>query len=173
MLEIKSKLKIARAAYKVEVKGRLRLPFAQRQQRGAKAKLESGEEATLMLPRGEVLRGGDLVTASDGRVIEVEAEAEKLIEARFAGAEEMARAAYRLGDRHVPVEFRADSLRVADDHGVEEMLKTMGARLGTVQAPFEPVVEPPHAHGHDEHRHDHDHHDHGHDHHGHGHGHKH
>ena len=71
MVEIKSKLKIARSAYKVEVKGQLRLPFESRQKSRLRTKLVSGEEVALMLPRGEVLRGGDLVTASDGRVIEV------------------------------------------------------------------------------------------------------
>ncbi|MGH8721243.1 MAG: urease accessory protein UreE, partial [Burkholderiales bacterium] len=62
MIEIKAKLKAARAAYKLEVKGQLRLPFASRQKSGVQARLVSGEEVVLMLPRGEVLRGGDLVT---------------------------------------------------------------------------------------------------------------
>jgi hypothetical protein len=62
MLEIKSKLKIPRSAYKVEVRGQLRLPFESRQKSRLKTKLESGEEVGLILPRGEILRGGDLVT---------------------------------------------------------------------------------------------------------------
>ena len=63
MIEIKAKLKIPRAAYKVEVKGQLKLPFDSRQKSRLKTKLVSGEEVGLMLPRGEILRGGDLVTA--------------------------------------------------------------------------------------------------------------
>jgi hypothetical protein len=78
MIEIKSKLKIPRSAYALQVKGTLRLPFEQRQKSRLHAKLSSGEEVALMLPRGEILRGGDLVTASDGRIIEVIAEVEKL-----------------------------------------------------------------------------------------------
>ena len=169
MIEIKAKLKAARAAYKLEVKGRLRLPFALRQQRGAKAKLESGEEVVLSLPRGEVLRGGDLVTASDGRVVEVQAVAEKLLRASLPGAAELALAAYRLGDGHVPVEFRPDGLRVAADAAVERMLRELGAKLSEVEAPFEPVV-PPHEREHAEGHGHRAHHDHGHDH---DHGHKH
>lgn len=173
MIEIRAKLKIPRAAYRLEVKGQLRLAFAARQKSGLQARLVSGEEVVLKLPRGEVLRGGDLVTASDGRVIEVIAEPEALLEARFAGTEEMARAAYRLGDRHVPVEFRSDGLRVAADAGVGEMLGQAGAKLTEIEAAFEPVVEPAHAHGADHHEHDPHDHGHGHDHDHHGHGHKH
>ena len=170
MIEIKAKLKTSRAAYKLEVKGRLRLPFALRQQRGAKVKLESGEAVAVMLPPGEVLRGGDLVTASDGRVIEVVAAPEKLLQAAFPQPADLAAAAYRLGDRHVPAEFRPDGLRVAADAEVEKLLREMGAKLSEVEAPFEPVVEPPHAHGHGEEHHGHHH---GHDHPHHGRGHKH
>src|SRR6185503_13841263 len=99
MLEIKSKLKIPRSAYKVEVRGQLKLPFEARQKSRLKTKLASGEDVGLMLPRGEILRGGDLVTASDGRVIEVVAEAEKLL--HIEGGEQ-AKLAYHLGNRHVP-----------------------------------------------------------------------
>lgn len=174
MVKIKSKLKVRRSAYRLEVKGRLELPFASRQERGLRAKLDSGEEVVLDLPPGELLRGGDLVTASDGRVIEVVASAERLLHAAFASTADLAKAAYRLGDRHVPVEFHADGLRVSADAGVGEMLKKTGAVLSEVDAPFEPELEAHaggrHAHGEHEHRHHHEHsHDHDHPHHGHDH----
>ena len=51
--EIKSKLKIPRTAYKLDVKGQLRLPFDSRQKSRLRATLVSGEEVGLMLPRGE------------------------------------------------------------------------------------------------------------------------
>jgi urease accessory protein len=138
MLEIKSKLKIPRAAYKVEVKGQLRLPFESRQKSRLRTRLVSGEEVGLMLPRGEVLRGGDLVTASDGRVIEVLAAPEKLLHVECANATELAKAAYHLGNRHVPVQVGDGFLRLAADHVLEEMLKKMGAKVKEIEAPFEP-----------------------------------
>lgn len=160
MVEIKAKLKIAKSAYRLEVKGRLRLSFALRKGGHAQARLESGEEVALRLPRGEVLRGGDLVTASDGRVMEVVAAAERLLHAAFASAADLAKAAYRLGGRHEAVEFHLEGLRVAADAGNREMLRKMGATLSEVEAPFEPEVEAEaHAGGH------HHHHDHGHEHH--------
>jgi len=185
MLEIKSKLKIPRNAYAVQVKGALRLPFELRQKSRLHAKLASGEEVALMLPRGEVLRGGDLVTASDGRIIEVVAEVEKLLHVECDGPQALARAAYHLGNRHVPVEVGTSYLRITYDHVLEEMLKGLGAKVSAIESAFEPEAgayggghqhgemghggkihefgeSHDHQHGHD-HHHDHDH-GHGHDH---------
>ena len=176
MLEIKAKLKIPRSAYKLNVRGTLKLPFESRQKSRLKARLVSGEEVGLVLPRGEILRGGDLVTASDGRVIEIVAEQEKLLHVETG---ELAKAAYHLGNRHVPVEVGEGYLRIAEDHVLEEMLKKLGAKVSHVQAPFEPEAgayagghhqhdEMGHGgkiHDHHDHAHDHDHdHDHAHDH---------
>jgi len=166
MIEIKAKLKIPRAAYKVEVKGQLKLPFDSRQKSRLKTKLVSGEEVGLLLPRGEILRGGDLVTASDGRVIEVVAEPEKLLHVE---TESLAKVAYHLGNRHVPVQVGEGFLRIAEDHVLEEMLKKMGAKVSRVEAPFEPEAG---AYAGGQHQHDemghggkiHDHHGHDHDH---------
>jgi len=175
MLQIKSKLRIARGAYKLEIKGQLKLPFDARQKSRLRAQLVSGEEVGLMLPRGEILRGGDLVTASDGRVIEVIAQPEKLLHIETG---DLAKVAYHLGNRHVPVQVGQSFLRIAEDHVLEEMVKKLGARVSHVEAPFEPEAGAYAGghHQHDEmghggkihdHHHDHDHdhgHDHGHDH---------
>ncbi|HLX81799.1 MAG TPA: urease accessory protein UreE [Burkholderiales bacterium] len=151
MLEIKSKLKIPRSAYKVAVGGQLKLPFESRQKSRLKTKLVSGEEVGLILPRGEILRGGDLVTASDGRVIEVLAEPEKVLHVVCDTPAELARAAYHLGNRHVPVQVGDGFLRLAADHVLEEMLKKIGADVSSMEAPFEPEAGA-YAGGH--HRHD-------------------
>ena len=135
MLEIKAKVKVPRAAYRLEIKGRLKLPFASRRESRLRTKLVSGEEVALMLPRGEILRGGDLVTASDGRVIEVVAEPEKLLHVE---SDSLAKLAYHLGNRHVPVQVGEGFLRIAQDPVLEEMLKKMGAKVSRVEAPFEP-----------------------------------
>jgi urease accessory protein len=178
MLEIKSKLKIARSAYKLEVRGQLRLPFESRQKSRLLTKLTSGEEVGLKLPRGDILRGGDLVTASDGRVIEIVALPEKLLHIE---SDSLAKAAYHLGNRHVPVQVGEDFLRIAEDHVLEEMLVKLGAKVSHVEAPFEPEAgayagghqhdEMGHGgkihdhHGDHDHDHDHDHCDHDHRHH--------
>ncbi len=138
MTEIKSKLKTRRSAYKVEIKGRLELPFEVRRQRRYQAKLASGEEVAVTLPHGEILRGGDLVAASDGRVIEIVSQSEKILEAKAKSASELARIAYRLGERHVPVEVGEGYLRIAEDPALEKMLEGLGATISRTTAPFEP-----------------------------------
>lgn len=138
MLEIKARLRMPRSAYKVDIKGQLRLPFQSRQQGGLRAKLISGEEVGLMLPRGEILRGGDLVTASDGRVIEIISQDEELLQIEAAAPQVLARVAYHLGTRHVPVQVGADFLRIAADRELEEMVGKLGATVKHLEAPFEP-----------------------------------
>ncbi len=153
---IKSKLKVRRGAYKIEVKGRLELSFAARRK---------------LLP-GEALRNGDLVTATDGAVLEIAAAEEEVSELRCTSSKQLARVAHELGSRHVPVEFGEGRLRIARDAGLESSLKSLGAEVNHLSAPFDPDPET-YEHGH---KHDHDHgedHRHSHDH-GHGaHGHKH
>jgi len=172
MLEIRAKLKIPRTAYQVEVRGTLKLPFEARQKSRLKTKLVSGEEVGLMLPRGEILRGGDLVTASDGRVIEVVAEPETLLHVECKGPADLAKVAYHLGNRHVAVQVGEGFLRLAADHVLEEMLKKLGARVSALEAPFEPEAgayagghhhDGEHEAGIHDHPHDHDH-DHDHEH---------
>jgi urease accessory protein len=150
----------------LDVKGQLRLPFAARRKGRLETNLESGEAVALRLPRGEVLRGGDLVTASDGRVIEVIAVPEKLLQATYSGPAQLARMAWQLGSGHVPTEVGEGFLRVAADVALADKLRKSGATVSEVEAPFEPEAEAeagaPHAHGHE---HERDHQDHNHDHH--------
>ena len=154
MLEIRNK--VSREAHPLEPKGRLELPFDARQKSRLRTHLASGEEAALVLPRGEVLRGGDLVVASDGRVVEVIAAAERVLHVECASATELARCAYHLGNRHVPVEVGEGFLRLAEDHVLEKMLAGLGAKLSHITAPFEPEAGAYHANaagGHHDHEH--------------------
>jgi urease accessory protein len=138
MLEIKARLKIKKDAYRVAISDRLELPFESRQKSRFRSKLASGEEVGLMLPRGEILRGGDLVTASDGRVIEIISQIEKVLNVEAKTSQELARAAYHLGNRHVPVQVGESFLRIAEDRVLEEMLVKLGAKVTHIEAPFEP-----------------------------------
>jgi urease accessory protein len=150
MIEIRSRFPVRpNSAYELKVAARLSMPFELRQKTRRLATLDSGEEVALLLPRGEVLRGGDLLVASDGRVIEVVAESEILLHVACDSVHELARAAYHLGNRHVPVQVGDGWLRLANDHVLEEMLKGLGAKLESIQAPFEPeagAYAPHHVH---------------------------
>jgi urease accessory protein len=151
MLEIRSRLAVRpHDAYQVEVRGELRLPFERRVKSRQRATLVSGEDVAIELPRGEVMRGGDWVVASDGRVIEVIAQPEPVLHVTCDTPSRLARAAYHLGNRHVPVQVGEGWLRLGADHVLEEMLKGLGARVSRLEAPFEPEAGAYHPH----HRHD-------------------
>jgi len=82
----------------------LTLPFELRQKSRLRVRLDSGEDVALSLPRGRVLRGGDLLRADDGTVVLVRAAAEEVSTVTAEDAAALARAAYHLGNRHVPVQ---------------------------------------------------------------------
>ena len=139
-------------------------------------------------PAPPLLRTDDLLVLDDGRLIEVVAEVEPVLEVREKDFAKGARLVLALGNRHVPVQILANRLRVPDMPEIALLLKERGFKPQTVTAPFEPddgdtaAHEHAHHHGHDhhghghddhhDHHHDHDHHDHDHHDHGHhGHGH--
>lgn len=114
------------------------LDFDARTKSRLRCHLASGEEVGLFLARGTILRGGARLEGQDGRIVEVVAAPEALVEARCANARELTRAAYHLGNRHVPVEVRESALRIQRDHVLEQMLAGLGAQLSHLDAPFEP-----------------------------------
>ena len=126
---------------------RLTLNFDARTKSRLRTRLADGEEVGLFLPRGTILRGGDRLQAADGRIVEVIAAPEDLIEARCADAFALARAAYHLGNRHVAVQVGAGWLRIQADHVLETMLTGLGAEVASLTAPFEPEAGA-YAHGH-------------------------
>lgn len=118
--------------------GTLALSFEERQRSRYKTRLESGEEAWLLLPRGRIVRGGDVLLASDDRAVRVLAKPEALMEARTSDALTLARAAYHLGNRHAHVEVGRDYLRVVRDRVYRDMLHGLGLEVHDIDAPFEP-----------------------------------
>jgi len=135
-----------------------------------------GTHFTFDLAEPVALRMGDWLLLDEGGLVEVVAEPEPLIEARAKDLTALARLAWHLGDRHVPVQLFANRLRVRRDPAIEALLARLGARTVAVEAPFDPEggaylasAHVHHHHGHDhhhdhEHHRDHDHHNHHHDH---------
>jgi urease accessory protein len=132
----------------------------------------SGTQYEIALADPVVLRMGDFLVLDEGGLIEVLAEAEPLIEVRDRNPDVLARLAWHLGDRHVPVEVLPNRLRLRRDPAIETLLAALGAKVVAIEAPFNPeggayLVAPgaAHEHHHGDHHHGHDHHhDHGHHH---------
>jgi urease accessory protein len=137
----------------------LTLPFDLRQKSRQRARLDSGEEVGLMLARGRVLRGGDRLLASDARVVLVQAQAEDVSTVPSQDAHALARVAYHLGNRHVPVQIGDGWLRYLHDHVLDAMVRALGLPVALHRAPFEPEAGAyghGHSHSHASHSHTHD-----------------
>lgn len=115
------------------------LPIDMRVKSRARVTLNDGREAGLMLPRGLLLRSGDLLTTEDGsEVIEVIAAPESVSVVRCADPFLLAKAGYHLGNRHVPLQILPDELRYHHDHVLDAMLRQLSLEVTFAQLPFEP-----------------------------------
>ena len=126
---------------------RLELSFDLRCKSRLRTTLVGGEECGLFLERGTVLRGGDRLLASDGRIVAVVAAPEALMAAVSDDPLQMARAAYHLGNRHIAVQVLPGSLRFGRDHVLGEMLRGLGLPVTEIEAAFEPEAGAYGAHG--------------------------
>lgn len=154
----------------------LSLGFEDRRRSRQLARLDDGREVGLNLPRGTILRDGDRLLGDDdvGPVVLVRAAPETLSVARTSDGHLLARAAYHLGNRHVPLQVAAAHLAYQHDHVLDAMVRELGLTVTTERAPFEPEAggyrhegNERHGHGHHHehghpHHHDHDHGDHDH-----------
>ncbi len=92
----------------------------------------------LDLEQAVALRGGDALVLDDGRLIEVVAAPEPLIEIKGRDPQHLVRLAWHLGNRHLPTQITPKALRIRRDHVITEMLKGLGARILEIEAPFDP-----------------------------------
>jgi urease accessory protein len=129
-----------------------------------------GRQLGVFLPRGTAVRGGDVLVAEDGSLIKVVAAPQSVLRITHCSQHgtpyDLIRAAYHLGNRHVPIELKPDHLKIEPDHVLADMLRAMHLIVNTVNESFEPengaYATGGHSGGH-HHGHDHDHaHGHGH-----------
>jgi urease accessory protein len=126
-----------------------------------------GTRIGAMLPEPVMLRMGDALELDDGTFVDIVIEAEPLLEVRGNDLPHLARLAWHLGDRHVPVQVMANRLRLRRDPVLETMLRALGARVVEIEGPFDPeggAYTAQAAHDYAHHHHDHCGHDHHHDH---------
>jgi len=132
----------------------------------------AGRQLGIFLPRGTVARGGDVLVAHDGSLIKVWAAPQAVLKITHCPEHgtpfDLIRAAYHLGNRHVPIELKPDHLKIEPDHVLADMLHAMHLIVTEVSEPFEPENGAyatgghfgGHHHGHDhdrDHSHDHSH----------------
>ncbi|WP_395702966.1 urease accessory protein UreE [Aquabacterium sp.] len=162
----------------------IELDWDLRQKSRFEATDSSGRQLGVFLPRGTVVRGGDVLVAEDGSLVRVQAAPQPVLVVRHCSEHgtpfDLLRAAYHLGNRHVQLELKPDHLKLEPDHVLAALLRQQHLIVTEANEPFEPEGGAyasgghDHAHAHHDHGHAHDHgHGHGHDHHDHDHDHDH
>ena len=114
------------------------LPHAQRQAQKGFLFGVKGTCVELDFAEPVRLRTDDALVLDDGGLVEVVAEPEPLIEVRAADLPALARLAWHLGDRHVPIQVLERRLRLKRDPAIEALLQSLGAKVVAIEAPFEP-----------------------------------
>ena len=124
-----------------------------------------GRTLGVFLPRGTLVRGGDVLVAEDGSMVRVVAAPQPVLVitpcAEHGTPFDLVRAAYHLGNRHVQIELQPDHLKIEPDHVLADMLRAMHLTVREAAVAFEPEGGAYAAGGHGGHGHSH--HGHGHD----------
>ena len=116
-----------------------------------------GRALGVFLPRGSVVRGGDVLVAEDGSLVRVLAAPQPVLRvthcADHGSPYDLLRAAYHLGNRHVQLELKPDHLKLEPDHVLADLLRQMHMIVSEVTEPFEPesgaYAPGAHAHAHE------------------------
>jgi len=102
----------------------------------------SGRMLSVFLQRGHVVRGGDVLIADDGSLVRIEAAPQALLRITTCPQHgtpfDLIRAAYHLGNRHVPIELKPDHLQIEPDAVLADMLRSMHLIVNKVDEAFEP-----------------------------------
>jgi urease accessory protein len=116
----------------------VRLTFEDRFRRRWRFTGIGGLSFLLDLPEARLLNDGDGLQLDSGSYVAVEAVSEPLLEVTATDADVLARIAWHLGNRHLPVQLGAGWLRLRADHVIEDLLRKLGASVQTLEAPFTP-----------------------------------
>ncbi|MBX2859257.1 MAG: urease accessory protein UreE [Cellvibrionaceae bacterium] len=126
------------ASCEAETAFEVTLTYEERKKSRYRCNTRCGKDLGWFLPRGHVLRHGEVLKAVHGELIAVVARNESVSEARTNDPLLLMRAAYHLGNRHVPLQIEAAFLRYQHDHVLDDMLTGLGLQVAHCHAPFQP-----------------------------------
>lgn len=125
------------------------LSFDTRQKSRFRATLNNGTDIGADLPRTGILRSGSFIATSSGEILRVDAKAERLMCVTAPTQFDLLKAAYHLGNRHVPLMLSPTALYFEPDHVLAEMVEGLGLAVNEVEHPFEPESGAYAQHSHD------------------------
>ncbi|MBJ6351043.1 MULTISPECIES: urease accessory protein UreE [unclassified Acinetobacter] len=125
------------------------LTFDTRQKSRFRAALTSGVDIGADLPRTGILRSGSYIATQEGDVLRVDAKPERLMQVTAQTDFDLLKAAYHLGNRHVPLMLTPSALYFEPDHVLAEMVEGLGLTVSETDHPFEPESGAYAQHSHD------------------------
>jgi len=129
---------VERLSESLPAQATLTLSFELRRKSRLRTRLDNGADVGIFLPHGTVLHEGDRLRTTDGLVVEVRAALETVSTARADDALTLARGAYHLGNRHIPLQLGSGWLRYPHDHVLDGMVRDLGLEVISEEVPFEP-----------------------------------
>ncbi|KCX17306.1 urease accessory protein UreE [Acinetobacter sp. 1264765] len=125
------------------------LTFDTRQKSRFRAALASGIDIGADLPRTGILRSGSYIATQEDDVLRVDAKPERLMQVTSQTDFDLLKAAYHLGNRHVPLMLTPAALYFEPDHVLAEMVEGLGLTVSETDHPFEPESGAYAQHSHD------------------------
>ncbi|MCX0331661.1 urease accessory protein UreE [Acinetobacter radioresistens] len=114
------------------------LTFDTRQKSRFRATLNSGIDIGADLPRTGILRSGSFIATEQGDILRIDAKPERLMQVIAQSDFDLVKAAYHLGNRHVPLMLTPSALYFEPDHVLAEMVTGLGLTVSEIEHPFEP-----------------------------------
>lgn len=112
--------------------------FAERQKSRHRTQTCCAKPLGWFLPRGLVLKEGDILLCKTGQRVKVKAAQEECSQVASTDALALMKVAYHLGNRHVPLQIAAGVLRYQKDHVLDDMVAGLGLEVIHILAPFDP-----------------------------------
>lgn len=122
----------------IQCSHRVTLPWEKRIKSRLRITLDNGADAGVFLPRGTILRGGDILLSKDSTAVKVVAAPEKVSTVTTSDPLLLCRICYHLGNRHVALEIGENRASYLHDHVLDEMVTHLGGQISCAEQPFEP-----------------------------------
>lgn len=100
--------------------------------------LQHGDEVLVDLEKPMKLEDRDCLILEDGRLVQVVASDEELMEVIGRDVEHLTQLSWHIGNRHLEAQIESARILIRRDHVIAQMLQQLGAKLKEVREPFSP-----------------------------------
>ena len=100
--------------------------------------LNDGSEVLVDFARPVKLEDGDCLVLEDGRLIQIAAQPEDMLEVRGRNANHLAQLAWHIGNRHLEAQIEEGRILIRPDAVIARMLEGLGAKVANTREKFSP-----------------------------------